>query len=348
MRKSSSAALFSLTPATMLPLMMLQLIVVVLCSLVAVVDAYEAAKGPWSMNSSVPLTGHGCCQPGVSQKFNFSFLFPFLLFRNRAITTRIPLFPPTSARPTTSKTLFSPSHSKSALPTSKSALPTLNQESPFPPHRNCICSLSSPLRPPPPHWLLPPSSPPHAVTGTPPEGLPNDRNPIFDATDWCLFATVDLCHFPRTSTLQGPLNTYRPPRVDLAPSCFNPDFPQSDSIKVVSIHLSASSFPRWSSTPVDATLVFSHCNLSVPQQGRERFAPPTPPPPKMNMSHSLQSDFVGKYSRCTQNGMVDVREYCQTQSHFPESLTFTFEFPVSSVHNVNILCFRITSIRLEV
>ena len=90
-----------------------------------------------------------------------------------------------------------------------------------------------------PRWLLPPSSPPYSMLIT----------TIFKTT-YHRVTISKLCHFP-SAPLPRPLNTYRSPRVDLAPSCFNPDFPQSNSIKVVSIHLSASSFPRWSSTPVD-------------------------------------------------------------------------------------------------
>ena len=204
----------------MLPLLMLQLIVILLLLLSDVADGCELVKGPWSTNSSVPLTGHGCCcQPRASPKFNFSFLFPF--FGNRATTKMTLLFPPNCFTGPTFSLPTEAIHSKSAPPTSnvtRSSVndPDLHQKprQTFLPHRNSVRPLSSPLRPFPPRWLPPPSSPPHAPQQRRAvAGPPRDRNTISEAPPSNTIAVVEFCHFtsaPRSRLL----NIYCPSRVN--------------------------------------------------------------------------------------------------------------------------------------
>ena len=207
------------------------------------------------------------------------------------------------------------------------------------PFRKCDLLFTAPLlRPHPPRWFLPPSSPPHAVAG-----FPNDRNPIFDVADLC-FATADLWHFSRTSPIPRPLNTYHPPRVNLAPSYFPSDFLQSDSIKVVSIHLSTSSFPRWSSDPVTPFLANLDCVPYETQHGRPWTAPPTSSLPKMKVSNSLQSEIVGKNSRCTQNGWSMTENIVKLNHTFQNHSLSYFRYPAFMIPAINaIILFELHS-----
>ena len=357
MRKSSSAALFSLTPAPMLPLLLLHLIVVVLCLGVAVVDALSAPKVPWSSNS---IAAQVLLQPSIARplpgKFHsVSFLQKFyLLHQNDLRSTaclsgiwRQPLDLNSPQQPSPNVNLTP--HFLANDPTLQRVKPAplRSPSSSLPDARNHPSLPSSTHRPLLPHWLLPPSSPPHALGVTKnvtnvmavrarhllpsakacspqkyytspflfstteiPSLLPhvlslNTTSQALTTTSTVplryIIATVDLCHFPSVPRPRLS-NICCPPRVNLAPSCFDPDFPQSDSIKVVSICSSDTYSSGRSSIPVDATLVFLHCNPSATQQGREGFAPPASFPPKVNVSNTFQSDFVGKDSRRTQNG----------------------------------------------
>ena len=268
-----------LTPAPMPSLLLLKLIVAMVLLLLDVAVGSGPAKGPWSTNSSGSLTAHGCCHSPAPPKFNFDFLFPF--FGNRATATMTLPFPPncltgsvsllleatnSKAVPSTSSSTCPPSKNTRALPRTPCTL--------FPPHRNNAL-LSTSLRPLPPRWLLPPSSPPHAATGFLPSEIPSLKWSICVALPWpnCVTFQVPHTHQDYQTFVAHQESIWLP--VVLTLTSLNPD-----SIKVVSTCLVHSDplSSGWSSIPCrchfgDYLHCYPKCNSN--RRHETGFAPPT-------------------------------------------------------------------------
>ena len=296
-------------------LMLYLLIVVVLWSFVAVVDAQSALEAPWWSNSTadqVLLQQPSIARPPPPSKFPSSFSFLQKLYslchNDHPFPTRLPgtrrlspvLRNPQQQSPNVDL-LPHPTDNDPALRRVGPAHPRSPSPS-FPAARNSPSLPSSTHRPLPPHWLLPPSSPPHAL------GITTIVGPLHVENK----TTAELCHFP-SAPRPRPSSIYCPSRVNLAPSCFDSDFPQSDSIKVVSTSSSFTGPTRrcscqtlsvpWPILPFGAILLKTNWDSYVVEKSHDRFYPPT----QMHVKAYFQFAHVYKYPNlCTKNGWSQI------------------------------------------
>ena len=87
------------------------------------------------------------------------------------------------------------------------------------------------------------------------------------------------------------------------------------------------------------------CILYEPQHGRPGLAPPASSPPKVNVTNSSQSDFVGKNSRRTQNGWSLAENIVKLNHTFQNHSLSYFWYPAFITKITN--AFNLTKLHSE-